>query len=550
MEKRTLIALVLITLVFLISNQFIWKNNQNTQSVQKPDSLSNVQNSTIPDTVKTVKTFIDTAIVKQTEIEQNDNITLQNDLVKYIFSNKGAVVKQIYLKKYKGPDKKSIVNLLPDGKSLFNISVNFSNNTQVDFKDFLYNYKINGNQLIFKINTFAGIITKKFILDDTSYSLDFSIESVNGNKITSYALDMSSGLNETEIFNKMKNYDYKFEADVENEVYKLKLSKLLKKSSSISGRVNWAAIKSKFFIISIIPDELIITKKIEGFKVRFKDKKGEETFSPGMKLYVSNKDLTVNNKYKLYIGPIILKNLTAYNVGLENAVELGPKWLRWISTFFLKVLLLIHKIIPSWGIAIIIFSLILKLALFPFTHKSFESASKMQKLQPKLKEVQRKYKHDPRLLQAETSKLYKEHGVNPFGGCLPLLIQLPILYALYPVLRYSIDLRQTAFLYIKDLSAPDPYYVLPLLMALFMFVQQKISAPPKSENMDEKEKAAASSQKMMMYFMPIFLFWIFKSLPAGLMLYWTISNIISTIQQYYIKKKFANTQLQTTSEVK
>ena len=314
----------------------------------------------------------------------------------------------------------------------------------------------------------------------------------------------------------------------------------MKNSVKYSGRVNWAAIKSKFFIISIIPDELVITKDVEGFVKKYQ-KDGKNLITPAMKLNITNKDITLSNKYTLYIGPIIFKNLQAYGVGLENSVELGPKWLRWISTFFLKILLLIYKVIPSWGIAIIIFSLMLKIALFPFTHKSFEATSKMQKIQPKLKEIQKKYKHDPRLMQAETSKLYKEHGVNPFGGCLPVLVQLPILYALYPVLRYSIDLRQTAFLYIKDLSAPDPYYVLPLLMAVFMFVQQKLAAPKRKnpDEMDEKEKAAASSQKMMMYFMPIFLFFIFKSLPAGLMLYWTVSNVISTLQQLYIKKKFS-----------
>ncbi len=547
MEKRTIIALILITLIFILSNQFIWKNNKpQNQPVATKDSTVTQKTVTQTDTInKSIPAkeiaALDTAIIKQENVEEDNNIILENNLVKYVFTNRGAVVKKIYLKKYKNIDKKSDVQLIPPTKTLFDLMVSFSNNTNVDFKNFIYNFHtIDYNKIEFSINTFAGTITKTFELQDNSYTLNMNINAPEGSKITAYTLDMTSGLNDTEEFEKMKNYDYKFESDVENQVHKIKLSKLMKNNVKFSGRVNWAAIKSKFFIISIIPDELVITKDVEGMVSQYQ-KDGKNLITPAMKLNVSNKDLTLSGKYTLYIGPIIYKNIQKFGVGLENTVELGPKWLRWISTFFLRILILINKVIPSWGIAIIIFSLLLKLALFPFTHKSFESASKMQKLQPKLKEVQKKYKHDPKLLQAETSKLYKEHGVNPFGGCLPLFIQLPILYALYPVLRYSIDLRQTAFLYIKDLSAPDPYYVLPLLMAVFMFVQQKLAAPAKKADteMDEKEKAAASSQKMMMYFMPIFLFFIFKSLPAGLMLYWTVSNIISTIQQYYIRKKFA-----------
>ena len=143
-------------------------------------------------------------------------------------------------------------------------------------------------------------------------------------------------------------------------------------------------------------------------------------------------------------------------------------------------------------------------------------------------------------MNAELKKLYKEHGVNPLGGCLPMLLQMPILFALYPMLRYSIDLRQTHFLWLPDLSEPDPIWALPILMAVFMFLQQKLMAPSQQnvEGMDEKQKAAAQSQKMMMYFMPIMMFFIFKGLSSGLVLYWTVFSVIGSVQQYFIKKKF------------
>ena len=549
MERRTILALILIAVVFIISNQFIWKNNNKNIAAKKNQVATNIADSTKNVATKPalIQTFLDTTAVKSGDVAINNDIILENDFVKYVFSNKGAVATAVYLKKYTRSDNKDIVNILPQNSDLFSIKVKFSNNTDIDFSQYPFSYTKDGNTLIFRIVTFAGEISKTFTLPNNDYTMNMQIEAPNGSLISEYSLDFSSGIEQTESFNKMKNYDYKFLCDAENEIYKIKLSKLIKENKHYEGRINWAAIRSKFFVVSVIPDQLVITKSVEGFKAKY-IKENKNDYSPAMKINITNKDITLSNKYTVYIGPMIFKNLVKYNAGLENTVELGPKWLRWMSTIFMKILLFIHKYIPSWGITIIIFSLILKIFLYPFTHKSFESASKMQKVQPKLKEIQKKYKHDPKLMQAESSKLYKEHGVNPLGGCLPILFQLPILYALYPVLRYSIDLRQTSFMYLKDLSAPDPFLVLPILMAAFMFLQQKMTAQPKNPNMDEKEQAAAQSQKMMMYFMPVFLFFIFKSLPAGLMLYWTISNIISLFQQYYIKKKFKQVEENTTQK--
>ena len=196
---------------------------------------------------------------------------------------------------------------------------------------------------------------------------------------------------------------------------------------------------------------------------------------------------------------------------------------------------------PNYGVAIILFAILIKLLMYPLTHKMFESTQKMQKIQPMIAEVQKKYKNDKVRLNTELRKVYKEQGVNPLGGCLPLVLQIPIFIALYPALKYSIALRQQPFFgWIQDLAAPDPYYILPVLMGVFMFVQQKLtmaSAGDKSK-MTDQQKAMQSSQKMMMYGMPIFLVFIFRDFPSGLVLYWTVFNLLSTVQQYFIKKKF------------
>jgi YidC/Oxa1 family membrane protein insertase len=284
--------------------------------------------------------------------------------------------------------------------------------------------------------------------------------------------------------------------------------------------------------MAVIPGDLIEVNRLLAFK---------QNESPAMNLSIITYRADFAHNFQLYFGPLIYENMKMYGNGIESTVEIGPKFLQWISKIFMAFLKFLNSFIPSWGICVLIFAILLKVLLYPLTHKSFESSTKMQKIQPLMKEVQAKYKHDPQLMNTELKKLYKEHGVNPLGGCLPMLLQMPILFALYPILRYSIDLRQAGFLWLPDLSEPDPIWLLPILMAVFMFVQQKLMAPSKQtlENMDEKQRASQQSQKMMMYFMPIMMFFIFKSLSSGLVLYWTVFSIIGTIQQYIIKKKFS-----------
>ena len=283
--------------------------------------------------------------------------------------------------------------------------------------------------------------------------------------------------------------------------------------------------------MAIIPNSLINTKSLSIFK---------NNESPAASILIAHDKSSLNHHFDLYFGPLDYDNLVAYKIGLENVVELGWRPLQWIGKIFKMFLNFLSGFISNWGIVIIIFAIILKMILYPLTHKSFESTTKMQKIQPLIKEVQAKYKSDPQKMNVEMRSLYKEHGVNPLGGCLPMLLQMPIIFALYPILRYSISLRQASFMWLPDLSEPDPKWALPILMAVFMFVQQKLMAPSKAtmDGMDEKAKAAQQSQKMMMYMMPIMMFFIFKGLSSGLVLYWTVFSVIGSIQQYFIKKKF------------
>ena len=428
-------------------------------------------------------------------------------------------------------DKVSFVELLNQNGNILSTKLtdtagNISNYSTVPFQ-----YELNeaSRKITFISKTEKGTYKKIFtLLND--YEVNMETQFSGFGNLSGYELDFGSGIADTEEYLKMKTREYAVISQIDNDYNKIALSKLKEEKKAI-GSIDWAVIRSKYFTMAIIPDELIEMNKISAFKF-------EE--SPSMKLSVSTIGSQINHKYNLYLGPLDYSRLKGYNNGIENIVELGPKFLQPLSKLFLWFLSFLYGFIPSWGLVIIIFSIILKTLLYPLTHKSFESTTKMQKIQPLTKELQAKYKGDPQKMNAELKKLYKEHGVNPLGGCLPMLLQMPVIFALYPLLRYSISLRQASFGWLPDLSEPDPIWALPILMAVFMFVQQKLMAPSKAtlDGMDDKQKAQQQSQKMMMYFMPIMMFFIFKGLSSGLVLYWTVFSIIGSAQQYFIKKKF------------
>jgi len=543
MDKRTLIAIFLIIIIFWISSEFIWKNNESVPADQtnvatqpadtsEENPVENSQNS-IPETKETEYVQTDENIP---EIDIVNNIVLENDKVRYEFSNLGGVLKSVELKDYLLADKENLAQLIPDDSSILGIKVEDDRGSTHNFTKRPFNYSYRETEtgagvLAFVADTELGRIEKVFSVGE-GYELDFNLN-IDGNiEPLGYELEMSSGIADTENFLKMKTREYKTVFQLDNEKKAITLAKLKKQTQNLKGSIDWAAVKSKYFVMGIIPDELIEVNKISAFS---------NSESPALDLGVKTTRSNVRHRYTLYLGPLIYDNLKDYGNGFEQIVDLGPKFLQLISKFFITVLRFIHGYIPNWGLVLIVFSILLKIVLYPLTHKSFESSTKMQKVNPLMKEIQAKYKNDPATMNAEVKKLYKEHGVNPLGGCLPMLLQMPILFALYPILRYSIDLRQTKFLWLPDLSEPDPIMALPILMAVFMFVQQKLMAPSKDKlaEMDEKQQAAQQSQKMMMYFMPIMMLFIFRSLASGLVLYWTVFSIIGTVQQVIIKRKFS-----------
>jgi len=225
-----------------------------------------------------------------------------------------------------------------------------------------------------------------------------------------------------------------------------------------------------------------------------------------------------------YIGPKYVDRLASIDKELIDVVQYG------VGTFFAKNLFLLldflHKLVGNWGVAIILLVVIVRLFLFPLTYKGMVSMYKLKELAPKMKEIQLKYKNDPQKLQAHMMKLYKEHNANPLGGCLPLLLQIPIFYGIYKLLLYAIELKGAHFLWIKDLSVMDPFFILPILMGITMYIHQKLTPTNFQDKMQEK----------IFKFLPLIFTFMMATFPAGLVLYWTVNNILSIIQQVAINK--------------
>ena len=228
-----------------------------------------------------------------------------------------------------------------------------------------------------------------------------------------------------------------------------------------------------------------------------------------------------------YVGPKEHDILAAINPELTDAIEFG--WFSFLSKPFYKVLLWIHNYVGNWGWAIILFTLLVKLVLFPLSYKGMMSMQKMKDLAPKMKEVKEKYKGDPAKMNAQMMEMYKKHGANPMGGCLPMILQIPVFFALYRVLLNADELQGAPWiLWIENLAVMDPYYVLPVLMGISMWVQQRVTPSNITDPMQEK----------IFKWFPVLMTVFFVSFPAGLVLYWLVNNLFTIVQQYFINHMY------------
>jgi YidC/Oxa1 family membrane protein insertase len=236
-----------------------------------------------------------------------------------------------------------------------------------------------------------------------------------------------------------------------------------------------------------------------------------------------------NIKFNGYVGQKNYKTLKAINPVLTNAIEYG--WFTFAAKPLFALLSWLYSIFGNWGWSIIALTAIIRFVLYPLTYKGMVSMQKMKQLTPKMKELKEKYKGDPARLNKATMDMYKKNGANPLGGCLPMLMQIPVFFAIYRVLLNAEELQGAEWiLWVNDLSRMDPYYVLPLLMGASMFFQQKLTPTTFTDPMQEK----------VMKFLPVIFTFFFITFPSGLVLYWFVNNLFSILQQFIVNQQFKN----------
>jgi len=251
----------------------------------------------------------------------------------------------------------------------------------------------------------------------------------------------------------------------------------------------------------------------------------------GVKDYEEEPVIFVGSKGTLnlqgYLGPKEWKLFSSLDKKLEDVIEFG--WFTFLAKPFFKIMLSIYNFVGNWGWTIVLFTILVKIILFPLSYKGLMSMQKLKDLAPKMKELREKYGKDPAKMNQQMMELYKKHGANPMGGCLPMLLQIPIFFALYRVLLNADELQGAPWiLWIKDLSVQDPYFVLPILMGVTMYIQQKITPNTMTD----------PTQQKIFQWLPVIMTFFFLTFPAGLVLYWLVNNILTIAQQAYVNKAY------------
>jgi YidC/Oxa1 family membrane protein insertase len=319
---------------------------------------------------------------------------------------------------------------------------------------------------------------------------------------------------------------------------------------SIDKGVDWAGIVGKYFTVIGVPDAT-------QYNISFSNKP-EPDIPDASKMYFARpliKSSVNTDVYRFYVGPKVARTMTSYNDADENAFNIGGLHLEeamesrfllgWLENILKAVLNTISQVVPNYGVAIIILTVLVKVIMWPLTRKSYQSTARMQELQPKIQELREKYKDNPQKMNQEMAAMYKKEGVNPLGGCLPLLLQMPFFIAMFGLFNNHFDLRGATFIpgWISDLSQPDTVlrfeeFSLPILgwnelhLLPIIFVGTQLM----SSKLMQSPGASGSQMKMITYVLPIVFFFVLYNMPSGLMVYWIFTNILTAGQQYYNTK--------------
>jgi YidC/Oxa1 family membrane protein insertase len=489
--------------------------------------------------------------------------TIENDVVKLKIANKGGYIVEAILKKYekfkKGSDE--LVELIKNNNANLNIQLVTNDNRTLNTKDLFFEPTLtkNGEDQVLSMRLKAGpneFLEYKYVLKPNDYMIGFDLRSQGLNKVlnTSKPLDLEWDL-KTYRNEKSVSYENRY-AEIYYEYNDGKTSYVGQgeNKEETPEKVSFIAFKQHFFSTILLTKTPFEKSRLHSHNL-VKDEKVDTTFTKDFKANVplafSNGE--IDYKMSWYFGPSDYKTLKSYDANLERIIPLGWGIFGWINKFIFIPLFgfLSSTIGLSLGIAIIVFTILIKIAMSPITYKSFLSQAKMKVLRPEITELGEKYKKDPMKKQQETMKLYNKAGVNPMAGCIPALIQLPFMYASFQFFPSAFELRQKSFLWADDLSSFDaiaklPFHIplygdhislFPILAAIAIFFYMKMTsgdqqmAAPQQEGMPDMAKM----MKIMIYVSPLMMLIFFNSYGAGLSLYNFISNLITIGIMFVIK---------------
>lgn len=511
MEKRTVIFVIISLLVFVFWDYFFIKRN--------------VQESTFKNSTSKVASNLDKKTVvaegkKPSPLTQpvhQSLKTIDTDKFHIVLSQENGFFKKFLLKNYyKNIQKKDYVDLFYSGLyDVYDTLYIDDVGTRIVYNNLQLSE--NDKAIIFDFSSTVGLIDikKRLIVDKTDFkgSVSYTIipkEPISQKiSIGSAIVQSSSTFDSYEEGHPLPIFFYNKKLEHPSEKQLTKGYKAL--------NVKLGGISEKYFALLFVDEK----EKMSA----------DSTYVDGridtILTFIESNAISapVSAELGLFFGPKDSKILKRVNTELTVIVDYG--FFHFISKPLLMILNFFYSFTKNYGVSIILLTILIKIVFFPLSQKSYRSMKELQKLQPKLEEIRKKYANDRESLNREMMLLYKRHGVNPMSGCLPMLVQIPFFIALYQALMMAIELRQAPFMFwIKDLSAADPYYVTPILMGATMLLQQMLT-PSTGDVM----------QKRMMYILPIVFTFMFLNFPSGLVIYWLINNVFSIAQQLVTMKK-------------
>jgi len=524
MEKRLIIAIVLSVLIVFLFQNFIVKPNQ-------PATAPAIDKESV------VTQPLEPASIASQEIPAitEKDVVMNSDKFNIVLSNIGGAIKEVSLKDFIDPGSGKpleLIKLTNPLEYIFSLQNSTDSNNQFAICD--YSMRQEDGSIICTGSTKDFQIIKKYTLHKSSNIIELQLSITNiakEPKTLSYNIITGGGIDE------IRNEDKRF-VEVMSKVNEKRIKYKHPKTGKITniGNVSWTALKNRYF--SLIAKPFMLTKG----EFYYINKKGTLVNGIESRDILLQPTHEINDKFILYAGPGSISSLSAAGNGFIETIDYG--FFGSISKLLIYTLRFFYRISHSWGIAIVLLAIFLNAILFPMTAKSFKSMQKMQELHPQMEKLKAQYKDNSQKLNQEIVELYKKYNINPLSGCLPMLLQMPVFIALYQALMKAIELRGSKFLWINDLSSTESLplpisfpiigntiNILPLVMIGAMVLQQKISSKYMGSAVTSEQQ---QQQKMMLVLMPVIFGFIFYNMPSGLVLYWVINTILTTMEQIAI----------------